>query len=120
MGQPAAVPTAVPMGQPVTVPPAAAVPQGAVPVTTGDIVLLTGTPVAGGAAHSGGAAASSSAATSMPPLSEACEVFKRELGVDGKNLFHVVVASCELLGVADVKGDSLIRKAEKCWEALWG
>ena len=114
MGQPAAVPTAVPMGQPVTVPPAAAVPQGAVPVTTGDIVLLTGTPAAGGAA------ASSSAATSMPPLSEACEVFKRELGVDGKNLFHVVVASCELLGVADVKGDSLIRKAEKCWEALWG
>ena len=67
----------------------------------------------------GGAAASSSAATSMPPLSEACEVFKRELGVDGKNLFHVVVASCELLGVADVKGDSLIRKAEKCWACLY-
>ena len=65
-------------------------------------------------------AASSSAATSMPPLPEACEVFKRELGVDGKNLFHVVVASCEMLGVADVKGDPLIRKAEKCWACLWG
>ena len=89
-------------------------------MTTGDIVLLTGTPAAGGAAHSGGAAASSSAATAMPPLSEACEVFKRELGVDGKNLFHVVVASCEMLGVADVKGDPLIRKAEKCWACLWG
>ena len=82
-------------------------------MTTGDIVLLTGTPAGGGAA------ASSSAATAMPPLSEACEVFKRELGVDGKNLFHVVVASCELLGVADVKGDSLIRKAEKCWACLY-
>ena len=29
--------------------------------------------------------------------------------------------TCELLGVADVvKGDSLIRKAEKCWACLRG
>ena len=114
MGQPAAVPAAVPMGLPVAVPTAAAVPQGALPVTTGDIVLITGTPVAGGAA------ASSSAATSMPPLREACEFFKRELGVNGKSLVDVVDATCELLGITDVKGDSLMRKAEKCWVCING
>ena len=89
-------------------------------MTTGDIVLLTGTPAAGGAAHSGGEAASSSAATAMPPLSEACEVFKRELGVDGKSLVDVVDATCELLGITDVKGVSLMRKAEKCWVCIKG
>ena len=110
----AAVPAAVPMGQPVAVPTAAAVPQGALPVTTGDIALITGTPVAGGAATS------SSAATSMPPLREACEFFKRELGVNGKSLVDVVDASCEMLGITDVKGVSLMQKAEKCWVCIKG
>ena len=83
-------------------------------MTTGDIVLLTGTPAADGAA------ASSSAATSMPPLSEACEIFKRELGVNGKSLVDVVDASCEMLGITDVKGVSLMQKAEKCWVCIKG
>ena len=68
----------------------------------------------------GGAAASSSAATAMPPLSEACEVFKRELGVDGKSLVDVVDATCEQLGITDVKGVSLMQKAEKCWVCIKG
>ena len=74
----------------------------------------------GGTPAASGAAASSSAATSMPPLREACEFFKRELGVNGKSLVDVVDASCEMLGITDVKGVSLMQKAEKCWVCIKG
>ena len=76
-------------------------------------VVVQGTPV-------GGAAASSSAAASMPPLQEACEMFKRELGVSGSSLTEVVDAACEMLGIADTKGANLMQKAEKCWVCIKG
>ena len=64
--------------------------------------------------------ASDSAAASMPPLSEACETFKRELGVSGTSMVEVVDATCELLGIHSTKGDSLMYKAEKCWTIVKG
>ena len=62
----------------------------------------------------------SSATTSMPPLNQACEEFKRELGVGGTNLVDVVDAACEVLGISDTKGLSLMEKAQKCWTDLKG
>ena len=67
-----------------------------------------------------GAASSSSATTPMPPLNQACEEFKRELGVGGANLAEVVDAACEMLGISDTKGLSLMEKAQKCWTSLKG
>ena len=64
------------------------------------------------------AASSSSATTPMPPLNQACEEFKRELGVGGANLADVVDAACEVLGISDTKGLSLMEKAQKCWTSL--
>ena len=66
------------------------------------------------------AASSSSATTPMPPLNQACEEFKRELGVGGTNLADVVDAACEVLGISDSKGLSLMEKAQKCWTDLKG
>ena len=66
------------------------------------------------------AASSSSATTPMPPLNQACEEFKRELGVGGANLADVVDAACEVLGISDTKGLSLMEKAQKCWTSLKG
>ena len=66
------------------------------------------------------AASSSSATTPMPPLNQACEEFKRELGVGGANLADVVDAACEVLGISDTKGLSLMEKAQKCWTDLKG
>ena len=60
------------------------------------------------------AASSSSATTPMPPLNQACEEFKRELGVGGANFAEVVDAACEMLGISDTKGLSLMEKAQKC------
>ena len=56
----------------------------------------------------------------MPPLHEACKMFKRELGVSGTNLVEVVDAACEMLGIADTKGANLMQKAEKCWVTIKG
>ena len=56
----------------------------------------------------------------MPPLNQACEEFKRELGVGGTNLVDVVDAACEVLGISDTKGLSLMEKAQKCWTDLKG
>jgi hypothetical protein len=93
----------------------APVPMGVqtTPVAPPVPVVVQGTPV-------GGAAASSSAAASMPPLQEACEMFKRELGVSGSSLTEVVDAACEMLGIADTKGANLMQKAEKCWVCIKG
>ena len=66
------------------------------------------------------AASSSSATTPMPPLNQACEEFKRELGVGGANLADVVDAACEMLGISDTKGLSLMEKAQKCWTSIKG
>ena len=66
------------------------------------------------------AASSSSATTPMPPLNQACEEFKRELGVGGANLAEVVDAACEMLGISDTKGLSLMEKAQKCWTSIKG
>ena len=66
------------------------------------------------------AASSSSATTPMPPLNQVCEEFKRELGVGGANLADVVDAACEVLGISDTKGLSLMEKAQKCWTSLKG
>ena len=66
------------------------------------------------------AASSSSATTPMPPLNQACEEFKRELAVDGTNLADVVDAACEVLGISDTEGLSLMEKAQKCWTDLKG
>ena len=85
----------------------------AAPVHAPVPVVIQGTPV-------GGAAASSSAAASVPPLQEACEIFKRELGVSGTSLIEVVDAACEMLGIADTKGANLMQKAEKCWVSIKG
>ena len=65
------------------------------------------------------AASSSSATTPMPPLNQACEEFKRELGVGGTNLADVVDAACEMLGIS-TKGLSLMEKAQKCWTSIKG
>ena len=65
------------------------------------------------------AASSSSATTPMPPLNQACEEFKRELGVGGTNLADVVDAACEVLGIS-TKGLSLMEKAQKCWTSIKG
>ena len=65
------------------------------------------------------AASSSSATTPMPPLNQACEEFRRELGVGGTNLADVVDAACEMLGIS-TKGLSLMEKAQKCWTDLKG
>ena len=56
----------------------------------------------------------------MPPLKQACEEFKRELGVGGTNLVDVVDAACEVLGISDTEGLSLMEKAQKCWTDLKG
>ena len=66
------------------------------------------------------AASSSSATTPMPPLNQACEEFKRELAVGGTNLADVVDAACEVLGISDTEGLSLMEKAQKCWTDLKG
>ena len=66
------------------------------------------------------AASSSSATTTMPPLNQACEEFKRELGVGGANFAEVVDAACEMLGISDTKGLSLMEKAQKCWTSIKG
>ena len=66
------------------------------------------------------AASSSSATTPMPPLNQACEEFKRELGVGGANFAEVVDAACEMLGISDTKGLSLMEKAQKCWTSIKG
>ena len=66
------------------------------------------------------AASSSSATTPMPPLNQACEEFKRELGVGGANVADVVDAACEALGISDTEGLSLMEKAQKCWTDLKG
>jgi len=65
------------------------------------------------------AASSSSATTPMPPLNQACEEFKRELGVGGANFAEVVDAACEMLGIS-TKGLSLMEKAQKCWTSIKG
>ena len=65
------------------------------------------------------AASSSSATTPMPPLHQACEEFKRELGVGGANFAEVVDAACEMLGIS-TKGLSLMEKAQKCWTSIKG
>ena len=70
--------------------------------------------------HTAGPAAHSSAAVPMPPLREACAVFKQELGVGGANLAEVVEAACEALGISDANGLSLVQKAERCWTSLKG
>ena len=56
----------------------------------------------------------------MPPLSEACETFKRELGVSGANMVAIVDATCQMLGIKDTAGLSLVQKAEKCWGMIMG
>ena len=56
----------------------------------------------------------------MPPLREACAVFKQELGVGGANLAEVVEAAREALGISDANGLSLVQKAEICWTSLQG
>ena len=66
------------------------------------------------------AASSSSATTPMPPLNQACEEFKRELGVGGANVADIVDAACEVLGISDTEGLSLMEKAQKCWTDLKG
>ena len=81
------------------------------------------------------AASSSSATIPMPPLNQAYEEFngrivrrtdpiprefKRELGVGGTNLADVVDAACEVLGISDTEGLSLMEKAQKCWTDLKG
>ena len=68
----------------------------------------------------GAGVASSSTATPMPPLSEACETFKRELGVSGANMVAIVDATCQMLGIKDTAGLSLVQKAEKCWVMIMG
>ena len=68
----------------------------------------------------GAVVASSSTATPMPPLSEACEAFKRDLGVSGANMVAIVDATCEMLGIKDTAGLSLVQKAEKCWVMIKG
>ena len=65
------------------------------------------------------AASSSSATTPMPPLNQACEEFKRELGVGGASFAEVVDAACEMLGIS-TKGLSLMEKAQKCWTSIKG
>ena len=66
------------------------------------------------------AASSSSATTTMPPLNQACEELKRELGVGGANVADVVDAACEALGISDTEGLSLMEKAQKCWTSIKG
>ena len=66
------------------------------------------------------AASSCSATTPMPPLNQACEEFKRELGVGGANVADVVDAACEALGISDTEGLSLMEKAQKCWTSIKG
>jgi len=62
--------------------------------------------------------ASGSRTGSMPPLKEAVDIFRQELGLaQGSNLAGDVDAACKELGV-DVQGLSMIEKAKKCWEQL--
>lgn len=65
------------------------------------------------------ASSSSSATSAMPPLAQACETFKTELGVVGATVPDVVDAACEMLSI-DTKGLSLTQKAQKCWTSLKG
>ena len=51
-------------------------------------------------------------ASAMPPLAQACETFKTELGVVGASVPDVVDAACEMLSI-DTKGLSLTQKAQK-------
>merc|ERR1712008_159613 len=54
----------------------------------------------------------------MPPLKEAVDIFRQELGLaHGSNLAADVDAVCQELGL-DVQGLSVIEKAKKCWEQL--
>ena len=55
----------------------------------------------------------------MPPLAQACETFKTELGVVGASVPDVVDAACEMLSI-DTTGLSLMQKAQKCWTSLKG
>ena len=79
-----------------------------------------GMPVEAAVPAASSSSRSSSATTPMPPLNQACEEFKRELGVGGANFAEVVDAACEMLGISDTKGLSLMEKAQKCWTSLKG
>ena len=79
-----------------------------------------GMPVEAAVPAASSSSRSSSATTPMPPLNQACEEFKRELGVGGANVADIVDAACEVLGISDTEGLSLMEKAQKCWTDLKG
>ena len=68
-----------------------------------------------------GAPSGGSSSAAMPPLIEAADVFKRQLGIDGDNLIEVIDAACDALGVTvSTKGLSAKEKAEECWRLIHG